>query len=691
MAFPTLRRYLFNGAPFVEGAFDLALRSARIAPLQDISFAQIQSCFAAEHVAKKNMASFLVSKLGDDPEAYHRAIAEYVSLVTRQAIQQQKKEFGLDTSKWPLEARRRVFNSNFSDPDSHAAVVVSLEPSPNPEEVVRDLNLQRTATGIFPAGSMEITEKTYLDMIAGGRTIDGTPVNVIQEHWPYIKKYNQDKYKNRESVVGTHLLGWNSVIKSLSQKVFEHDKGVVQSTLNMTTQIHSQHGVVPWTFYAHPEFEGIVCTSLHFGANPVPGGDVINASIAPSLFKNVFRRTVLFQNNLEKLTSIVGEEAISQLLVNREVAKNFREILAHEDFGMIVDAAILSGLDATGGGLLNALHFYTDTRVSEVNIEELMRTSKCDDFNEVGEQGEKRAIAFGNLGETGIVKPKPTDLVPDLGILESGLVQDVTTVSSNWADFPIPSEFDGLRTEYKDAIEKLSKKIDWDAMQKTAGDSVKSSALETLQTFETREITGNASDHIAASMLDDMLKSRVASSLVDGIEQQLLADPDFQDLIKKLNPDMETALKTAKQLFSLDVIAPRFTSPAMDSFLNEKLIAEVSSHKVALIQNNESEVEASIAATETSISQTAQEKETSRQELIKIQEKLKQDPPNKAELQIQEAKLQRQMEDLAKEEEALNEQKETAESMTEEAEHSKASEAEKSADSYGEEVFGKER
>jgi len=691
MAFPVIRNYVFKGAPFVNGALNLTMRGANLAPLSNINYNQVQDCFSASHIQQKDMASYLVSSLKNDRSSYLKGIGDYTKLVGLQAIKQQMQEFGLDSSGWPSAAKRRVFTNNFSTPEAHAVVVVSLEPCPDPIAAVKDYNLQRMAMGSFPGGGATISDSIFAEMVAGGRAIDGTPVNAIQENWLEIRKINREAFKQGSRVVGTHLLGDNSVIHSLNQDIYTHDGGTIQSTLNMTSMLHSQHGIVPWSFYAHPSFEGVICTSLHFGANPIIGGDVVNAAISPALFKNVFRRTVLLNNNLEKLKDLVGEDAVAELLLNPEVVKNFREILAHEDFALIRDAAILSGLDSTGGALLNEMHLFTDTRVSEVNIKELMETSNCDEFNAVGEEGEKRAIASGNLGETGFIRSEPTDLVPDRSSLQSGLILDTSVVSSNWKEYPIPPELESMLKDNRAELDKLNEKIDWKAIQDAASEVIKESALVEVQAFETRLVMGSATDVIATALLNDSLKSKVASTMANTIEQQLVADPDFQKLVQKLNPDITEGLKTTKQLISIDKIASRFQDSAMDSFLNQKLIAEVSSHKVALLQNHESEVQAAITETETSISQTSKEKADSQEELTKIQNELKKDPPNKDVLTQQEAQLKQQLDDLAKEEEALKEQKETAESTTEESEKSKSAEAEESAERYGQEAFANER
>jgi hypothetical protein len=691
MAIPILRRYAFRGAPFVDGILNVAMRGANIAPLANIDYAQVQDCFSATHVQQQDMASYLISSLQNDRPTYLKGIGDYAHLVGMQAIEQQKKEFGLDASTWSRAAKRRVFSNNFSTPDAHAVVVVSLEPTPDPEKTVRDFNLQRMALGIFPGGGATINDSIYADMIAGGRAIDGTPVNAIIENWLDIKKINRDAFQKRDKVIGSHLLGDNSVIHSLNQDVFDHNGGTIQSTLNMTSMLHSQHGIVPWSFYAHPSFDGVICTSLHFGAHPIIGGDIVNAAISPALFKNVFRRTVLLNNNFERLKTLVGEDALSELLLNPEVVKNFRDILAHEDFALITDAAFLSGLDATGGAMFNEMHLFTNTRVSEVNIKDLMETNKCDDFNAVGEEGEKRAVDLGNFGELGFIRPKPSDFVPDFGSLESGVIQNTTDASSNWADCPLPTELESLRTSNKVAIDALIKKIDWDKIQETASTSIKDNARDTLQGFETRMVVGSSTDHIATVMLDDGLKSKISSSMANNIEQQLIGDANFQKLIKSFNPDITEGLKIAKQLILIDAIAPRFQSASMNSYLNEKLIVEIASHKVTLMQNHEGEITSAISESETSIGQTSSEKNAAQKELIKIQNEIKLDPPNKDVLESQEAQLQQQLDDLAKQEKALEDQKDQAESMNEAAEHDRSSEAESSAESYGKEAFANER
>lgn len=695
MARPVARRYYSTGGRYVKGALDLTLRSAISEPLPGFDLSGLTKVLGMEGVAPRDMAAEMVRKRSRSPAEYRSRIGDYVKMAGAMAFERQKARFGVDASIWSLEARRQVYSVDLSTRDAHVVLVVSAEPVKNfsATDVLKDPNLARISAGTFPGGFMSISTGEYADMIAGARAIDGTPENSLERSLPDIIKRNQAAYETGAMVEGRHVLGSNSVIETVGHDIYAHQASPVQTMLNQTSMVHSQHGTVPWCWGQADGFDGVVCSSIHLGSNPVLGGDIVNAGIAPALFKNIFRRGLLFYDNKAVLEAKLGKEAVAQIMLNPLVYGEFLDLMAHEDFRMVTDGAVLGMLDASGGRLLNALHFFTDTKVSEIHLEDIESAKTCDEFNELGEKGEARYENNGLLGETGFSPPAATDLVPDRAMLESGVIRDTSSVSTSWSDLPVPAEVHAQLTKYGAELDALSAKLDWSKIEAEVAKAIHDRALGDLKDIPTRLVIGSSSDVLASALNTDSLKSDVSKAMIDTMNQQLIQEPSFQSLLQSLDPDVDKALAEAGNLFALDWVAPKFQSVSMEPYLTSRLVAETASHKLVLMENSAGEIQAATTAIRGDMSTTASEKSAVDAELATVKSKLSKSPTEseaKA-LEEQQAELQRQSEDLERQDEALKEQEKAASDMTEAEERRKSSEAETSAESHGEAVFKAEK
>lgn len=622
----------------------------------------------------------------EQPDKYRSGLATGLEEIIAGPLQQHRSAFGLNPSQWPMEARRAVYAADLTTKEGgHAVAVVTFEPHPSPGTIITDPTLLRFVVGAFPGMAAGLPDKVFLEMLTAGREASGTPVDWLAANWDVIKEYNGKLLRDGAPLSGVYMLGSNSFVGAETHFVYQGPRFTVQSALMVTTAVHSQDGLVPWTVLAHPDFPGgVICVSLHFGRNAVPGGDMINSAIAAPLFKNIFRGGIQLALMYPDFVKSLGEERASTLLLDGGVHRGFSDYWWEADYRVVLDRAVLSVLDSTGGEVMNVLRFFFPETVATVESARLREALDRDAALRVITEGVDATRARGDTVRAGVEKSAPDDIVPFTDTVVTGRAHPTPETDPYNRTAPLGPQLDPDAA----TVARLSGQVDWDRVEKAVADTVARQTRDALAGM--RQPFDSPVDDLVESIATEALQGAVLDQVNDTLLASLGARAEFAPLVERYGAP------GARDLVSLSLGLPamaRMTEASGGTnYLSAAVRGSVLEARAHSLSENAGELQSRLAEAAGTVTTTRDELQARQDAVAAVNERLQQQPDDPS-LQAQRDQLQQEIDALAAELEKAQEEQAEAERETErnERESAETAEGRREADGYlaerGEHVF----
>jgi hypothetical protein len=629
----------------------------------------------------------------DNRAQYQQSFGEAIKPLADVALDLHRKQFGLNPTKWldGSDAQRAVYTVDLAPSEGgHAVGVVTLEGLANPRAAVGDPNLTRTIAGGFPGQFAALPDDLYLRTLLAGRGPDGTLDDVLGESWDRITSYNAKAYADGAPMSGMHAIGWNSFVGAETHYTAKiAADGLYQSALMVTGGVHSQRGIVPWTTFYHPDFPGgVVCISLHFGHNLVPGGNMVNSAIAGPLFKSLFRGGINLYGMHDALVKRFGADTANRLLLDPKVNAHFREVWTTRDLGFLADRALLSSLDRFPGGLAKTIGLFVPTTVSTIETARYNQIADVEQYNRLVREGVAKTEADKYDGPGGLEAESRGQIVPQMSPSTTGLA--VQTAGSDPFDpkAPVGPPFEGEAA----TLQRLAADVDSHLLERTAAQEIADrthAALEAEGSLAGQD-AGALAERIGDAELRRGLQEKIATTYLASLSQS----PDLAPLLERLGAQGALALT------SLTLAAPLMermtTTVAGTSYLVGAVQSVVLDAKRHELDESAGEIQRRLTDASSATGETSGELTGRHGELAAAQRAVDANPADQSAVQRRD-ELRKQVDDLARKLEQDQEHEQEVEHDREanaaeaKATEEQTREAEAYAEAHRAEVFGGER
>jgi hypothetical protein len=635
-------------------------------PLDPAALAGFSHAMFGRGIGADGLPDALRGLARTDVAAYKVKFADGIRPLVDSAIKQHKAKYGLNVATWTQEAQRSVYTIDLEpEAGGHQVAVVTLEPLTGPATAVLDPRLMRHFTGAFPGCFAALRDPDFLAVLNGGREIDATPTDVLASRWEDIKTYNANLLRDGTPMSGMHAIGWNSFIGVETHYSTTLRDFAYQSALMVTGPVHSQRGIVPYTAVAHPDFPGgLVCVSLHFGLNPIWGGDLVNSAIGPPLFKTLFRGGADLWEQRPNLLKRFGPDVANALLLDRTVERTVRGGWNLKDPTFARDRAVLSVLDAIGGEFLKELGMFAPGTLSTIESSHFCELRDIAAYEALVDAGVRRTQTDGYTGPGGLDKSEPGAVVPDLSSSLTGLLTPTPDSDPFNPTAPLGDPYDADAA----AIRELGAELDPALVEQATRQDLEQRTRTALDEMPAPFTQNPAAlvEAIADGSFRQGLQQTISATLLEG----LAAKPEFAPLLERYGAD------GARSLAGLALGVPlfqRMTTIADGSdFLSSSVLRTVLQAKGHWLAESASDIQKRLADAVTHVTETTGELQAKQEALAAAQKLLDADPRN--------ATLQEQRDAINRELLALTEQLEEAEQAETKAEDdAKANDAESAA------------
>ncbi len=650
--FPWLR---VTGNRVVSGLVKIPTLSVNRLPMGTGSLAEFGKNMFNENISASEMPSHMRDLLKSSPDAYKSGYYDALKPIVENALDAQSSSAGLDPTAWSDVDKRAAHTIDLSPSDGgHAMAVVTFEPMSGASDRISDPRVLRSFAGSFPGNFAALTDSMFLNALNSGREIDGTPTSWTTENWDAIAAHNSQLFRDKEPMSGMHMIGANSFVGSEGH--FSHVGGdfSYQSALLVTAAVHSQDGVIPWTAVSHPDFpDGMICMSIHFGENAVPGGDAINAEIAAPLFKSVFRRGCRLVDLYPSLVEEYGEATASKLLLDPVVASAFRQVWWEEDWRVLADTALLSTLDQTGGKLLNDLRLFSPNTVATIDSSRYLELTDASGFQDAVDDGVKKTESDGYIGAGGLEASDKDAEVADMTTAVVGWATPTSDIDAFAPDAPLPSGF----SDAEASMQEMTSDIDWKFLQTEIDTLISQKTQEQLDTLSDPYTSTN--DELVDQLNTDALRQNVLDTTNALILESVANDSSFSALVSEYGIDGAKSL--ASLVSGIPTMDQLSKTVSGDSYLEASIRKTVLDGRAHELSQQASEIQEQLTTTSSALSTTTSEVSAKQSDLEEVDEQLEQKPDDPT-LQEQQAELQKELSDLVEQQKEQQAELEKAES-----------------------------
>jgi hypothetical protein len=464
-----------------------------------------------------------------DPVAYAAKLATSLQQnAVEPIIQAHIEKYGDDPSQWPQEALRATYTSS-GDGTGHAVLVVTIERHPDPVGFVSDPTSFRSLTDGFPGIGVGAGLKEYLKIANAQRGFDGA-LPALSEMWPTIVAEEVKRRKAGEAPSGRVLLGPNCIvgIERLVMHVAKTFK--MLSSLMVTSGIHSQDGLVPWSMFAHDRLrKAVVCVSVHLGDHPIAGGNAVNAAIAVHLFKLVFRRGIMLHALRGEMVDRFGAERAIASVLDPEIREWFEDRVKQADPAMSWDAMWLIAADAGLGELMNDLRLiHGGNDIATLDADAFTAQGTAADLDRIVDEGVDRTKADGYTG------PPMVEVSDPAAVL---MPPSRTMTGANTIPPDAPQALIEDVTEPAAALENAMAEMPMDAVRAQVDGAIASASSKALDAIG--DTSGTSPDKLAQQVDDKDLRANVRAKLLNAVLAALSAMAVFATVAKALGGEEE--------------------------------------------------------------------------------------------------------------------------------------------------------
>ena len=300
-----------------------------------------------------NLRDALVHMVENDETTFLQQLPVALHAIMHEAVSDQRQLRDGRGRREALAGRRAYILPKVEIGDGHAAAVAAFAniPAAQQTDLIAEYRLARFVLAGFVGTGASVTDAARNRLLSEGgaqRAVRNIPRPLPDD----VIQYNAELFAADAPLTGKQLLGNNGWAQVVGHWRAQGSGIAWQAVMMVTTDIHSQDGLVLWVMARLPEFpEGFAWLSLHAGEHPIPMADTINAFLAPLLLHPTFARGMYIARLYPEIRKEFGDIA-PQLTLNPRIRAWLRARESTDQPRRRLQNMFLSMMDKTGGYLL---------------------------------------------------------------------------------------------------------------------------------------------------------------------------------------------------------------------------------------------------------------------------------------------------------------------------------------------------
>ncbi len=295
----------------------------------------------------------LLHLVKNDEAAFLQRLPQALQAIMHEAVSDQRRLRDGRSYRRGSASRRAYVLPKVEFGDGHAAAVAAFAcvPPAQQTDLIAEYRLARFVLAGFVGTGASVSEAAHERLLGGQGNLRGVR-NIPRPLPEDIIRYNAELFAADAPMAGKQLLGNNGWAQVVGHWRAQGSGIAWQAVMMVTTDIHSQDGLVLWVMARLPEFpEGFAWLSLHAGEHPVPMADTVNAFLAPLLLHPTFERGMYIAQLYPEICREFGELA-PQLTLNPRIRTWLKAREYTDQPRRRVQNIFLDAMDKTGGYLL---------------------------------------------------------------------------------------------------------------------------------------------------------------------------------------------------------------------------------------------------------------------------------------------------------------------------------------------------
>ena len=304
-------------------------------------------------MSPSEMRDALLTMAEQDEPAFLQRLPVALEALVKEGVADQRRILDGKRPNPALASRRAYILPKIALGDGHASCVGAFARMPPAlqQTLIGEHRLARFVLAAFVGTGASVSDEAREKML--GTAQQGLQVKNVPRPLPaQIVAHNADLFVRNMPLAGKQLLGNNGWAQVVGHWCAQGSGVAWQAVMMVTTDIHSQDGLVLWVMARLPTYpEGITWLSLHAGEHPVPSADAVNAFLAPLLLHPTFERGMFLAQLYPEISAVFGAQA-PELMLNEEIRRWVKKREAKHDRQRTLQNSALNLLDRTGGYMM---------------------------------------------------------------------------------------------------------------------------------------------------------------------------------------------------------------------------------------------------------------------------------------------------------------------------------------------------